>query len=162
MFHVKHFNSSYVFHNFVVSRFWIYYNIDISIYQRAIIETEVVIATMKTKNKLITAILLSTGAAAGTALINKYIKMTATAKNLLEEPRSLCYKWRLGNIHYTKTGSGKPLLFIHDLDYVSNGTEWETLIPYLKVYNLYHRPAGIWLFRKTESYLHKFSLRPVN
>ncbi|MCI7795620.1 MAG: alpha/beta fold hydrolase [Lachnospiraceae bacterium] len=87
---------------------------------------------MKTKNKLITAILLSTGAAAGTALINKYIKMTATAKNLLEEPRSLCYKWRLGNIHYTKTGSGKPLLFIHDLDYVSNGTEWETLIPYLK------------------------------
>ncbi len=87
---------------------------------------------MKTKNKLITAILLSTGAAVGTALINKYIKMTATAKNLLEEPRSLCYKWRLGNIHYTKTGSGKPLLLIHDLDYISNSAEWDTLIPYLK------------------------------
>ena len=32
---------------------------------------------MKAKNKIITAILLSAGATVGTALINKYIKMSA-------------------------------------------------------------------------------------
>ena len=87
---------------------------------------------MKTKNKLITALLLASGAAAGTALLNKYLKITATSKNLLSESQSLCYKWRFGNIHYTKTGTGKPLLLIHDLDYASSGVEWEYLIPMLK------------------------------
>lgn len=87
---------------------------------------------MKAKNKIITAILLSAGAAAGTALINKYIKMTAISRNLLSEPEPHCYKWRLGNIHYTKTGNGKPLLLVHDLDSSSSGCEWDNLIPHLK------------------------------
>ena len=66
------------------------------------------------KSKLITTLLLAFGTTAGTALLNKYIKLTATAKNLLEETQACCYKWRFGNIHYTKTGSGKPLLLIHE------------------------------------------------
>ena len=41
---------------------------------------------MKAKNKIITAILLSAGAAVGTALINKYIKMSAISRNLLAQP----------------------------------------------------------------------------
>ena len=41
---------------------------------------------MKAKNKIITAVLLSAGAAVGTALINKYIKMSAVARNLLTQP----------------------------------------------------------------------------
>ena len=84
------------------------------------------------KNKLITTLLLAFGTTAGTALLNKYIKMTATAKNLLEEPQAFCYQWRFGNIHYTKTGNGKPLLFIHDLHHTSSGAEWDRLIPMLK------------------------------
>ena len=32
-----------------------------------------------------------------------------------ESSASLCYHWRFGNIHYTKEGSGKPILLIHDL-----------------------------------------------
>lgn len=87
---------------------------------------------MRAKNKIITAILLSAGAAVGTALVNKYIKMSAISKNLLEQPEPCCYKWRLGNIYYTKTGNGKPLLLIHDLDYISSGSEWDSLIPLLK------------------------------
>lgn len=87
---------------------------------------------MKTKNKLFTALFLTAGATAGTILLNKYIKMTAIAKNLLSDSRPQCYKWRLGNIHYTKVGTGKPLLLIHDLDYASSGVEWESLIPMLK------------------------------
>ena len=58
---------------------------------------------MKTRNKLLTLLILSSGAAAATALINKAIKLSATSRNVLEEPEALCYKWRLGNIHYTKT-----------------------------------------------------------
>jgi len=87
---------------------------------------------MKAKNKIITAILLSAGTAAGTALINKYIKMTAISKNLLSVQEPHCYKWRLGNIHYTKTGNGKPLLLIHDMDSSSSGCEWDNLISQLK------------------------------
>ncbi len=86
---------------------------------------------MKAKNKIITTILLSAGAAAGTAIINKYIKLKATSKNLLTQPEALCYKWRFGTIHYTKVGNGKPLLLIHDMDYLSSGAEWDALIPFL-------------------------------
>ena len=54
---------------------------------------------MKAKNKIITAILLSAGAAVGTALINKYIKMSAisragTALLSLETWQYLLYKNR--------------------------------------------------------------------
>lgn len=87
---------------------------------------------MKAKNKIITAILLSTGAAAGVSLINKYIKMSAVSRKLLSGPDPHFYKWRLGNIHYTKTGTGKPLLLIHDLNHASSGCEWDDLIPLLK------------------------------
>ena len=66
------------------------------------------------KNKLLTFLSLTSGAAASISTINKYIQLHATSKNLLETSNSLCYKWRLGNIPYTKTGNGKPLLLIHD------------------------------------------------
>ena len=87
---------------------------------------------MKAKNRVITAVLLSAGAAVGTALINKYIKMSAVSRNLLSQPEPRCYRWRLGNIYYTKTGTGKPLLLVHDLTHASSGCEWDSLIPRLK------------------------------
>ena len=83
---------------------------------------------MKTRNKLLTLLALSAGTAAATAVVNKCIKIAATSRNLLSESESLCFKWRLGNIHYTKTGSGKPLLLIHDLTPASSGCEWHYLI----------------------------------
>ena len=67
---------------------------------------------MKPSNKLITALLLSSGAAAGIAAINKYIKVSAVSKNLLQQPNPHCYRWRFGNIYYTKEGTGKPLLLL--------------------------------------------------
>lgn len=83
---------------------------------------------MKAKNKLLTLLILSAGATAATAAINKFIQISATSRNLLSDPQSLCYKWRLGNIHYTKTGSGKPLLLIHDLNAYSSGYEWNQMV----------------------------------
>ncbi len=82
---------------------------------------------MKTRNKLLTLLALSASAAATTAMVNKGIKIAATSKNLLSKPDSLCFKWRLGNICYTKSGSGKPLLLIHELTPASSGYEWNYL-----------------------------------
>ena len=87
---------------------------------------------MKTKNKLLTLLILTAGAATATASINQFIKIKATSKNLLSDQEGICYKWRFGNIHYTKTGSGKPLLLIHDLNAASSGYEWSRIIPLLK------------------------------
>ncbi|MEG7530391.1 MAG: alpha/beta fold hydrolase [Hungatella sp.] len=87
---------------------------------------------MTNKNKLLTLLILSSSAVVTTALINKCIKLSATSKNSLEAHSSLCYHWRFGDIHYTKVGSGKPLLLIHDLDAASSGYEWSQVISDLK------------------------------
>ena len=87
---------------------------------------------MKTKNKLLTLLILSASAAAATAVLNKCIKLSATSKNLLADTKAQCYKWRFGNIHYTKTGTGKPLLLIHDLATHASGYEWNQMINLLK------------------------------
>lgn len=80
------------------------------------------------KNRIMSLFALATGAATATALLNKYIKIHATSKNLNHEPEALCFKWRLGSIHYTKSGSGKPILLIHDLHYASCAYEWNQMI----------------------------------
>lgn len=87
---------------------------------------------MKTKNKLLTLLILSASAATATAVLNKCIKLSATSKNLLADTKAHCYKWRFGNIHYTKTGTGKPLLLIHDLAAHASGYEWNQMISSLK------------------------------
>lgn len=93
---------------------------------------------MKTRNKLLTLLILSAGAATTTAVINKCIKISATSKNILNNPEAQCFKWRLGNIHYTKTGSGKPLLLVHDLNPASSGYEWSSMIGRLsETYTVY-------------------------
>ncbi|MCI8660688.1 MAG: alpha/beta fold hydrolase [Lachnospiraceae bacterium] len=93
---------------------------------------------MKTKNKLLTLLILSSGAISTTSFINKLIQLKATKNNLLETQPSCYFKWRLGDIHYTKTGSGKPILLIHDLNASSSIYEWSRLIPLLaKNYTIY-------------------------
>lgn len=82
---------------------------------------------MKTRNKLLTLLILSAGAGAATALINKAIKISATSHNILQDPEAFCFKWRLGNIHYTKSGKGKPILLLHNLLPASCGYEWKYL-----------------------------------
>lgn len=83
---------------------------------------------MTNKNKILTLLILQSAGAVSISLINKYIQVSATNNNLLEKPQSLCYKWRLGNIHYTKTGNGKPLLLIHDITPISSGYEWNSVV----------------------------------
>lgn len=87
---------------------------------------------MKTRNKFLTLFLLASGAVTGTALINKALKLSATSKHLLDLPQSLCYSWRLGKIHYTKVGTGSPLLLVHDFHFSSSSYEWHRMIHSLK------------------------------
>lgn len=87
---------------------------------------------MKTRNKLLTLLLLSTGAAASIAAINKAIRFFALKNPTLAKPDSLSFQWRLGNISYTKCGAGKPLLLIHDTQSVSGKHEWQSMVELLK------------------------------
>ncbi|RGY97400.1 alpha/beta fold hydrolase [Clostridium sp. AM58-1XD] len=87
---------------------------------------------MKNKNRLLTLLILSAGAGAATAVINKAIKLSAASKHLLDEQHPFYFKWRLGDIYYTKSGSGQPLLLVHDLDYASSGSEWSAIINSLR------------------------------
>lgn len=72
-------------------------------------------------------ILLSGLTAAAAAGINKMIFSAAVSKNLLSDEQNLYYNWKFGKIFYTKSGSGTPLLFIHELDTMSCGFEWEKI-----------------------------------
>ena len=80
------------------------------------------IKRMKTRN-ILPLLIRAAGDAAATACINKAIKLSAISRHILENESSasLCYHWRFGNIHYTKEGSGKPILLIHDLSPASSG-----------------------------------------
>lgn len=65
---------------------------------------------------------------AGIYAYNKFVENTASQKNLLSDKNGNYYNWKHGNIFYTKTGSGSPLLFIHDVDTAASSIEWKNLI----------------------------------
>ena len=59
-------------------------------------------------------------------VINKFIFNTSDEPS--EEDSSNYYNWKFGNIYYQKTGSGSPLLLIHDLNHYSSSMEWDKVI----------------------------------
>ena len=87
---------------------------------------------MNTKNKILTLTTLTSAAAAFTALLNKYIKHSASSKNFLGSSQAHIFKWRFGQVYYTKEGSGKPLLLIHDFHLAASGYEWHLAVKLLK------------------------------
>ena len=83
---------------------------------------------MKARHKLLPLFTLATTSFIGTCAINTFIKVRAHSKHLMHSDTSLYYKWRLGKIHYTKTGQGSPLLLLHDLCPTSSGYEWDRVL----------------------------------
>ena len=72
--------------------------------------------------------LLTACAAACMHGINRFIDASANMKNLLKTHTGHFFEWRYGNIFYTKSGEGSPLLLIHDLNPVSSSFEWNRVI----------------------------------
>lgn len=71
--------------------------------------------------------------AAGTTLTsiyvyNKFVEETATKNNLLKDTNGEYYSWKYGNVYYTKTGNGSPLLLIHDTTATASSEEWRKII----------------------------------
>ena len=56
--------------------------------------------------------------------INKVIDTLSNLKEEAPDNDGKYFKWRYGNIYYTKSGHGKPLLLIHDLNTFSCNEEW--------------------------------------
>lgn len=66
----------------------------------------------------------------GLHLINKYTAKQAKSLHKFNIYRDSTFKWQYGNIFYTKKGTGKPILLIHDLTAGSSSYEWKDIIDY--------------------------------
>ena len=68
--------------------------------------------------------------AAALYLYNKMEFSHAIFQNILSSPenKDLIYNWRFGKIRYTKSGSGSPLLLLHDLTPGSSSYEYSKVI----------------------------------
>lgn len=88
---------------------------------------------MKNTRKNIRHFFLLTGLAAGCIYgINKIIETSSMIKNLLSEHTGHFFEWKYGNIFYTKSGEGSPILLIHDLYPASSSIEWNYMIKKLE------------------------------
>lgn len=82
---------------------------------------------MKLKNKLKYVVLISAITACTISIINKLFYLSAIIKNKTTSIKGHFFDWRFGKIFYTKTGSGSPVLLIHDLDVISSSAEWKNM-----------------------------------
>lgn len=81
---------------------------------------------MKKKTK---RLLFVVGVSAATMYAyNKFIESTATKKNLLSTDNGNFFVWKDEEIFYTKSGSGSPILLIHDADASASSEEWSKII----------------------------------
>lgn len=62
---------------------------------------------------------------------NKWIFIQARKKDVLHAKNKHQYSWRFGDIFYTKSGEGSPVLLIHDLKSTASAAEWTQLISHL-------------------------------
>lgn len=71
---------------------------------------------------------LSILAGTGIHILNRMVNRTACMKEILSLKIGQYYDWKHGKIYYTKSGSGKPLLLIHDLHPASSSYEWKKMM----------------------------------
>ena len=84
---------------------------------------------MKNRYKILTISSLIFLAGSSIYGINKFINSSALRKNFLGlDSSSHFYNWRFGKIYYEKTGSGSPLLLIHDLAPYASSFQWNQLV----------------------------------
>ena len=89
------------------------------------------------------------GTAVGTMhVINRVFTHIATAYNYLDGNDLKYYDWRFGRIAYKRTGSGSPVLLVHNFDVCSSMHEWKNIEAELSKTNT----------PKTEQEIKEFSL----
>lgn len=74
----------------------------------------------------------STTAMSGMYAYNRVVANKATSKNMLPTKNGSYYSWKEGNVFYTKTGEGKPVLLIHDINSASSSIEWSKVVRILQ------------------------------
>lgn len=80
------------------------------------------------KKRFKTLIKLAIGASVTMYLVNKFIESSATIHHLLKTNTGKFYHWKHGNIYYTVSGCGSPVILIHDLHPTSSQNEWASVI----------------------------------
>lgn len=60
--------------------------------------------------------------------INKIIELLANMSDHLSSSNGKFYSWKNGDIYFTKSGKGEPVLLIHDLYPASSAYEWSNTI----------------------------------
>lgn len=81
----------------------------------------------KKGQKLLTFTVLISAATGVIHCINRFIETSSQLKNLLPADKENIYKWRFGDISYTKEGSGSPVLLIHDMMPGLASFEWKEI-----------------------------------
>lgn len=66
---------------------------------------------------------------------NKHINDSAISKNKLKVKKGSFYEWKHGNIYYQKSGSGNPILLIHDFSHCGSSYEWSRIVDSLSETN---------------------------
>lgn len=87
------------------------------------------------KNKVKALISVSTTitlATLGICVINKCINLNAIKRKLETSEETHTYNWKFGDINYTKSGKGSPILLVHDLNCWGSRHEWDMLKPSLE------------------------------
>lgn len=69
---------------------------------------------------------------AGMYAYNQFVANTSTQKNMLPTKNGSYFSWKEGNVFYTKVGSGKPVLLIHDTSSASSSVEWAKVVKRLQ------------------------------
>lgn len=82
----------------------------------------------KSSNKLLKTLLFIGSTAGAIYLFNKHINDSSLQKNKLKIKEDSFFEWILGKIYYQKTGSGEPLLLIHDFSHCDSSYEWSKLV----------------------------------
>lgn len=60
-------------------------------------------------------------------IYNKLVSIFSNMKEYLPSGGKY-FKWKYGNLYYTKSGKGSPVLLIHDLDPTSSSYEWSAVV----------------------------------
>lgn len=90
---------------------------------------------MSWKKKLTTCTILAGLTFTAMHVINRMVYYISTIDDKLSVKEKLCYDWRFGKIYYTKSGTGSPILLVHDLNPSSSSYEWNQIIEKLSMTN---------------------------